>query len=148
MIVAGPSHPEAMAPPKKGSTRTAPPRMPGSWWGAPRIRTYLLFGATGLVYFVAGTVVLKLAWALGEGPAAWDAALSNLEHPLYIIFHALTLVSLIFVGVRAFGTMMPKMQPRSGPLPVLSATAVRALIYTVWALVTAALSTVLAGGIF
>ena len=103
--MAGAAHPEAMAPPKKGRTRTAPPRMPASWWGAPRIRTYLLFGATGIVYLLAGTVVLRLVWALGKGPEAWDAALSSLSHPLYLVFHALTLVSLIFVGVRAFGTI-------------------------------------------
>ena len=119
--MAGAAHPEAMAPPKKGTTRTAPPRMPGSWWGAPRIRTYLLFGATGLIYILAGTVVLRLVWALGNGREAWDYALGSLSNPLYLIFHALTLVSLIFVGVRAFGTMMPKMQPRNGPFPPLPA---------------------------
>lgn len=146
--MAGAAHPEAMAPPKKGRTRTAPPRMPASWWGAPRIRTYLLFGATGIVYLLAGTVVLRLVWALGKGPEAWDAALSSLSHPLYLVFHALTLVSLIFVGVRAFGTMMPKMQPRNGPLPYLPDGAVRGLIYTAWAGLTVLLSLVLAGWIF
>jgi fumarate reductase subunit C len=122
--------------------------MPASWWGAPRIRTYLLFGATGIVYLLAGTVVLRLVWALGKGPEAWDAALSSLSHPLYLVFHALTLVSLIFVGVRAFGTMMPKMQPRNGPLPYLPDGAVRGLIYSVWAVLTLLLSGVLAGWIF
>ncbi|MDE0885944.1 MAG: hypothetical protein OSB70_10460 [Myxococcota bacterium] len=146
--MAGAAHPEAMAPPKKGPTRTAPPRMPESWWGAQRIRTYLLFGATGIVYFVAGTVVLKLAWALGTGPEAWDRALGNLSHPLYLIFHALTLVSLIFVGLRAFGTMMPKMQPRNGPLPVLAAGTVKGLFLSVWVALTVLLGLVLAGKIF
>ncbi len=146
--MAGAAHPEAMAPPKKGATRTAPPRMPGSWWGAPRIRTYLLFGATGIIYLLAGTVVLRLVWALGNGPDAWDYALGSLSHPLYLIFHALTFVSLIFVGVRAFGTMMPKMQPRNGPFPPLPAAAVRGLIYSVWALLTLLLSLVLSGKIF
>jgi len=145
--VAGAAHPEAMAPPKKGSTRTAPPRMPSSWWGAPRIRTYLLFGATGIIYFVMGTEVLHLVWALGEGPGAWGIALSSLSHPLYMIFHALTLVSLVFVGVRAFGTMMPKMQPRDLPFR-LSDGAVRGLIYSAWAGLTLLLSLVLAGKIF
>ncbi|MDG2335917.1 MAG: hypothetical protein P8Q97_17020 [Myxococcota bacterium] len=146
--MAGAAHPEAMAPPKKGPTRTAPPQMPESWWGAPRIRTYLLFGATGIVYFLAGTVVLKLAWALGTGPEAWDRALGDLSHPLYLVFHALTLVSLIFVGVRAFGTMMPKMQPRNGPLPVLAAGTVKGLIFGAWAALTVLLGLILAGKIF
>ena len=146
--MAGAARPEAMAPPKKGPTRTAPPQMPESWWGAPRIRTYLLFGATGIVYFLAGTVVLKLAWALGTGPEAWDRALGDLSHPLYLVFHALTLVSLIFVGVRAFGTMMPKMQPRNGPLPVLAAGTVKGLIFGAWAALTVLLGLILAGKIF
>jgi fumarate reductase subunit C len=122
--------------------------MPSTWWSAPRIRAYLLFGATGIVYFIAGTVVLKMVWALGEGPEAWDRARENLSHPLYLIFHALTLVSLIFVGVRAFGTMMPKMQPRNGPLPVLGAGAVRGLISAVWVIVSLLLGLILAGKIF
>jgi fumarate reductase subunit C len=141
------AHPEAMAPPKKGLTRTAPPRMPGSWWGAPRIRTYLLFGATGVVYFLAGTVVLHLVWALGKGPDAWGTVMASLSHPLYLAFHALTLISVLFVGIRAFGTMMPKMQPRGGPLPVLAPGLVRGLIYSAWAALTLVFSLILAGKI-
>ncbi len=146
--MAGLSHPDAMTPSAPGPTRTAPPRMPTTWWGAPRIRNYLLFGATGLVYLVASSLVLRLAWALGRGPEAWNLALSSLSHPLYLIFHALTLVSLIFVGVRAFGTMMPKIQPRDGPLPLLEAGVVKGLIYGAWIAITLLLSLILAGWIF
>jgi len=146
--MAGAAHPEAMAPRQKGPTRTAPPRTPASWWSAPRIRTYLLFGATGAVYLLMGLLVLRLAWALGKGEAAWEAALASLSNPLYIGFHALVLVSLIFVGLRAFGTMMPKMQPRGGPLPVLPAGAVRGVIYGAWAAITVFMVLVLSGGIF
>ena len=146
--MAGTAHPEAMAPPQKGPTRTAPPQMPGTWWGAPRIRTYLLFGATGIVYFIAGTVFLHLVWQLGKGPEAWETALSSLSHPAYIAFNALTLVSVIFVGVRAFGGMMPKMQPRTGPIPVLPAGTVKALIYGVWSLMALVICLILAGVLF
>ena len=139
------AHLEAMSPPKKGATRTAPPQMPSTWWGAPRIRAYLLFGATGLVYFVAGTVFLRLTWDLGQSPEVWNRALLSLSHPLYIAFNALTLISVIFVGIRSFGSMMPKMQPRTGPLPVLSATTVKALLYGAWAGVTIVISLILAG---
>ena len=146
--MAGAAHPEAMSPRQKGPTRTAPPQMPASWWSAPRMRTYLLFGATGFVYLVMGLLVLRLAWALGKGPVAWQAALSSLSNPLYIAFHLLVLVSLIFVGLRAFGTMMPRMQPRGGPLPALPAGFVRGLLLAVWALTTILMALVLAGGIF
>lgn len=146
--MAGSSHPEAMAPPKKGVTRTAPPQMPATWWGAPRIRNYLLFGATGLIYFAAGIFFLSLTWDLAKGPEAWQTALLSLSQPLYLFFNALTLICLIFVGVRAFGGMMPKMQPRTGRLPVLPAGLMKALIYGVWAGVTLVTSLILAGVLF
>ena len=146
--MAGAAHPGAMAPHQKGKTRTAPPQMPASWWSAPRIRVYLAFGATGLVYLLSGLLVLRLAWALGRGEVAWQAALASLSNPLYIAFHLLVLVSLLFVGLRAFGKMMPKMQPRGGPLPMLPATAVRGALYVVWAALTLFMVLVLSGGIF
>ena len=146
--MAGAAHPEAMAPHTKPKTRSAPPRMPASWWSAPRIRTYLLFGATGFSYLLMGLLVLRLAWALGRGEQAWQAALASLSHPLYIAFHALVLVSLLFVGLRAFGKMMPKMQPRGGPLPTLPAPAVRGVLYSVWAALTLFVSLALSGVLF
>lgn len=146
--MAGAAHPEAMTPREKGPTRTAPPMMPSSWWSAPRIRTYLLFGATGFAYLLEGLLVLRLSWALGRGPAEWQMALSSLSNPLYIVFHLIVLVSLVGVGVRAFGKMMPKMQPRGGPLPELPAGAVRALIFGAWAAITIFMVLVLSGGIF
>ena len=109
------------------------------------MRAYLLFGATGLVYFLSGTLFLRLAWALGKGPIAWQEAMATLSHPLYLAFNALTLISLIFVGVRAFGVMMPKMQPRNGPLPVLPPATVKGLIYLIWALLTVLTSLILSG---
>lgn len=146
--MAGAAHPEAMTPRQKGPTRTAPPMMPSTWWSAPRIRTYLLFGASGFLYLLEGLLVLRLAWALGKGPDAWQAALSSLSNPLYIGFHFVVLVSLVLVGKRAFGKMMPKMQPRGGPLPELSAGAVRGLIFGAWAAITIFMVLVLSGGIF
>ena len=65
--MAGSAHPEAMAPPTPGRTRTAPPQMPSSWWSASRIRTYLLFDATGIIYYMIGFLVLRQVWALGNG---------------------------------------------------------------------------------
>lgn len=142
------AHPEAMTPHKKGPTRTAPPMMPASWWTAPRIRNYLLFGATGFVYMIASFWILRLAWALGSNPEAWASALSELSSPVAIFFNALLLVSVIFVGVRAFWGMMPKMQPRGGPLPVLPAAAVRGAICGLWAVITIFMVVVLTGRVF
>ena len=143
-----PAHPGAMAPPKPGPTRTAPPQMPSTWWSAPRIRTYLLFDATGLIYFLLGFVALRLVWALGEGPDAWATALGSMSNPLYILFHAIGLVSVLFVGVRFF-RLFPKAQPpRIGPAKPPPAPVLIAMLYAAWVGVTALFSVILAGGIF
>ncbi|MCH2185000.1 hypothetical protein MK280_03940 [Myxococcota bacterium] len=146
--MAGAAHPEAMAPRKKGPTRTAPPMMPSSWWSAPRIRIYLLFGATGLVYLMAGFLILRLAWALGSNPVAWQSAFAGLSNPLYVLFHFIVLISVLGVGIRAFVRMMPKMQLRGGPLPVLPPAVVRGAICGLWAGITLFMVLVLSGAIF
>jgi fumarate reductase subunit C len=141
----GAAHPDAMAPPKKGATRTAPPQMPSTWWSAPRMRNYLLFDATGIIYFLIGGLVLRLIWALGKGPEAWNAALSSLSNPIYIAFHALTLVSVIFVAVRFF-SLFPKAQPPSiGPLKPPPAPVIKGMLYVVWIGLTVGMSLILAG---
>ena len=143
----GPAHPHAMAPPKPGRTRTAPPQMPSSWWSAPRIRTYLLFDATGIIYFLAGFIALRMIWALGEGPESWNAAMATLRSPLYIVFHAVALLSVIFVAVRFF-RLFPKAQPRDTGLPMPPGGVIQAMLYGAWIVVTLGIGVVLAGGIF
>ena len=107
--MAGPAHPEAMAPPTPGRTRTAPPQMPSTWWSSSRIRTYLLFDATGIIYFLVGFLAIKIVGQLGEGPIAWQAQMKALENPIYIVFHVISLISVIFVAVRFF-RLFPKAQ--------------------------------------
>ncbi len=145
--MANPAHPEAMGPPTPGRTRTAPPEMPTTWWSAPRIRTYLLFDATGLIYFLLGFLAIRLIWALGSGEAAWNTAIQSLAHPLYIAFHVLAFVSVIFVGVRFF-RLFPKAQPRGHGLPMPPNGVIQALLYVVWITVTVGFSALLAGVIF
>lgn len=146
--MAGPSHPHAMAPPKPGRTRTAPPQTPTSWWGSKRMVTYLLFDATGIIYFLIGFQAIRLTNALAEGPAAWNAALESLKSPLYIAFHALCLVSVIFVAVRFF-RLFPKAQPPTiGPLKPPPGAVIHGMLYVVWIGITVVLGGILAGVIF
>ena len=140
--MAGPAHPHAMAPPAPGRTRTAPPQMPASWWSSSRIRTYLLFDATGVVYFLVGFVAIRMIRALADGPIAWAQAQKSLENPIYILFHVLCLVSVIFVAVRFF-RLFPKAQPPN--LPVPPGPVIHATLYVVWIGVTVLLSAILAG---
>ena len=143
--MAGSAHPEAMAPPKPGRTRTAPPQMPSTWWSAPRIRTYLLFDATGVIYFLVGFLAIKIVGQLADGPAAWQAQMKALENPLYIAFHALALASVIFVAVRFF-RLFPKAQPPSiGPAKPPPGPVIHAMLYVVWLGLTAFISLALAG---
>ena len=146
--MAGPAHPNAMSPAKPGPTRTAPPQTPDSWPSLSRMRVYTLFGWTGVLYLLVGFVALRLIWNLGEGPEAWDAALASLGHPLYIVFHLLCLVSVIFVGVRFF-RLFPKAQPaRIGPLKPPPRPVLHAMLYGLWIGVTVLFSAILAGVMF
>jgi len=146
--MAGPAHPHAMAPPKPGRTRAAPPQMPASWWSAKRIRNYLLFDATGIVYFLVAFLAIGLIDALGAGPEAWGAAMGRLQNPLYIAFHLLCLVSVIFVAVRFF-RLFPKAQPPTiGPAKPPPAAVIHATLYVVWFGITALMTAILAGVLF
>lgn len=145
--MAGPAHRDAMAPPQPGRTRTAPPEMPRSWWWAPRIRNYLLFDATGLIYFLVAFVAIRIIWALGSGPDSWDKAIADLSNPLYIVFHAVALASVVFVGIRLF-SLFPKAQPRDTGVPMPPNPVIKALLYVAWFAVTFAFVVVLSGGAF
>lgn len=146
--MAGPAHPEAMAPPKPGRTRTAPPQMPSTWWSAPRIRTYLLFDATGIIYFLVGFLAIKIVRQLGAGPIAWQAQMKALENPLYILFHVIALASVIFVAVRFF-RLFPKAQPPViGPAKPPPGPVIHAMLYVIWIGLTLVVSLALAGVIF
>lgn len=140
-----PSDPHAMSPREPGSTRTAPPTVPDDFWTRPRMLTYLLFDATGIVYLLVGFVALRVAWALGSGPAAWDALMQSFANPGYLIFHAIALVSTLFVGVRFF-RLFPKAQPaRIGPAKPPPPAVLHAMLYAAWLGITVVLLTVLGG---
>jgi fumarate reductase subunit C len=146
--VARPAHPHAMGPSKPGTTRTAPPRMPRDFPMQGRYRAYTLFDATGVVYLLLGLLALRLVWALGDGPDAGNAAMEGLRNPLYLAFHALAFVAVVFVGVRFF-RLFPKAQPpRIGPLRPPPQPVILALLYAGWIGVSLAMTLVLAGGIF
>jgi fumarate reductase subunit C len=138
-------HPQAMAPPRPGSTRTAAPTLPDDFWRRPRMLVYLLFDATGILYLLVGLVALRVAWALGEGPAAWERLVRDFSQPLYVLFHLLALVAAIFVGVRFF-RLFPKAQPpRLGPLKPPPRALLHGLLYAAWAGITLGLLIVLGG---
>jgi len=142
------AHPDAMKPKTPGRTRTAPPMAPGEFPFAGRYRAYTLFDWTGIIYLLLGFVALRVVWALGDGESAWLAVQGQLENPLYLAFHLLSLVSVIFVGVRFF-RLFPKAQPaRIGPLKPPPQLVIHVALYAAWIGVAGGLALVLAGGIF
>ena len=146
--MARPAHPHAMGPAKPGPTRTAPPRMPREFPMQGRYRAYTLFDATGIVYLLLGLLALHLVWALGDGEVAWSAVMASFRHPLYLAFHALAFVSVVFVAVRFF-SLFPKAQPpRIGPLRPPPQPLITAGLYAAWIGVSVAMTLILAGGIF
>lgn len=146
--MAHPAHPHAMAPHKPGRTRTAPPQMPATWWGSSRILTYLLFDATGIVYYLISFLAIGMIRELARGPEAWDLQMQRLQNPLYIAFHLLCLVSVVFVAVRFF-RLFPKAQPKAiGPMKPPPGPVIHAALYVAWFAITALMTAILAGGIF
>ncbi len=143
-----PAHPEAMAPSKPGSTRTAPPQLPDQFPFSGRYRAYTIFDWTGVLYLLLGFVALEAVWALGSGAEAWNGVLARYTRASYIAFHGISLLAVIFVGVRFF-SFFPKAQPpRIGPLKPPPQPVILAMLYAVWIGVTVLLSLILAGKIF
>ena len=143
--MARPVNPHAMTPSQPGRTRTAPPQAPSGWYTQPRMLKYLLFDATGIVYLLVGFVALRVVWALGSGDAAWAELMLQLQNPLYIAFHALAFVCVVFVAVRFF-SLFPKSQPAHiGPAKPPPQPLILAGLYAAWIGVTLVVTAVLAG---
>jgi fumarate reductase subunit C len=122
--------------------------MPATWWSAKRIRIYLLFDATGIVYLLVALLGIEIVSELGAGPEAWGALMERLKHPVYIAFHVLSLASVIFVAVRFF-RLFPKAQPPTiGPAKPPPAPVIHAMLYVVWLGITALMTAILAGVLF
>lgn len=140
-----PVDPNAMRPSAAGSTRTAPPQVADDFWWRPRMRTYLLFDATGIIYTLIGLLGLRVAWALRDGADSWAALMASFANPLYVAFHVLALVSVLFVGVRFF-RLFPKAQPpRLGPAKPPPAPVLNAMLYAAWIGATAVWVAILGG---
>ncbi len=111
------AHPQSMQPSTPGRTRTAAARMPHKFPSAGRYLSYTLFGVTSFFYLAVSLMVLRAAWALGDGRAAWEAMLADFANPIYLGFHALTLLVFVWAGWRFLIVLAAKANPpKIGPL--------------------------------
>ena len=125
----------------------APPQMPSEYPMGGRYRAYTLFDATGFVYLLVGLLGVRVVWALGDGPVAWAQLQSELQNPLYVGFHLLALLSVLFVGVRFF-RLFPKAQPpRIGPDKPPPHPGILGGLYAAWLGVTLLMAAILSGGL-
>ncbi len=145
--MARPAHPDAMKSSRPSPTRMAPPQMPSEYPMGGRYRAYTLFDATGFVYLLVGLLGVRVVWALGDGPVAWAQLQSELQNPLYVGFHLLALLSVLFVGVRFF-RLFPKAQPpRIGPAKPPPQPVILGGLYAAWLGVTLLMAAILSGGL-
>lgn len=142
-----PAHPEAMQPRERGRTRTAPPMMAGNWWTKnARYRAYVAYAFAGVFFWLQSMILIRALWALGTGEAAWNHFLEGLHNPIYIAFHVLSFVVLVWYGARTYFKLFTKTQPPMiGPLPRPPLAVFPPLLATVWVVASAALLVVLGG---
>jgi fumarate reductase subunit C len=105
-----------MRPGRPGSTRTAQARPPDHYPARGRYPGYLAFGACGFFLMSLALLVLRAVWVLGSrDAAAWDALLSDLAHPVYLAYHGVALVAMLWFALRIFSRVPATQPPRLGP---------------------------------
>ena len=88
----------------------------GAWWTRkPFYRWYMLRELSSLFITCYALVLLWGLWKLGQGHASYEAWLAALASPLWLAFHALTFLLVVYHAWTWF-KIMPKTLPRI-PLP-------------------------------
>ena len=142
-----PAHRDAMKP--SGGTRThmAAPMMAGNWWTkSPRYRAYVAYAFAGVFIWLQALIFIRGLWALGTGETAWNAYLSDLQHPAYVVFHVLSFVVFVWYGARTYFKLFVKTQPPMiGPLPRLPLAVFPPALAAAWIGASVVLVVVLGG---
>jgi len=108
---------DAMRASKPGKTRTADPRPPDQFPMGGNYRSYILFGSCGIFLLLTSLLLLRVVGALGAGEEAWNALMASFQNPLYIGYHVIAFVALVWFTLRFF-RLFPKTQPPTlGPAP-------------------------------
>ena len=141
------AHKDAMKPRARARTQTAAPTMAGNYWtGNPRYVAYIAYAFAGVFFWLQALIFVRGLWALGTGEVAWNAFVSDLQSPLYVGFHVVSLAVLVWYGARTYFQLFVKTQPpMMGPMPRPPVGIFPPLLAAVWLGASAALLIVLGG---
>lgn len=118
---------DAMRPRTPGSTRTADPRPPDRYPARGRYPAYIAFGACGFFLMSLALLVLRAVWVLGAHDVnAWAGMLEGFANPIYLVYHGVALIAMVWFALRTFRRVPATQPPRLGrvkrpPGPVLVA---------------------------
>jgi len=137
---------DAMRPSKAGPTRTADPRPPDQFPSQGNYLPYLLFGSCGAFLILESLLLLRAVNALqDETGEAWAAVMESFQNPVYLVWHGLAFVGLVWFTLRFF-RLFPKTQPPTiGPAPRPPDAVFAVALNGAFAAVTVGLSLVLWG---
>jgi fumarate reductase subunit C len=138
---------DAMKPSAPPLTRTADPRPPDHFPTRGNYLGYVAFGATGVLMWLGAFGVLRALRALGAGEEAWNAMQADLQHPLYIVFHAFLFVGLTWFALRFFRVFPKTQPPKMGPFPRPSDAFFAVALNGAFVVVTLAIALILGGAI-
>jgi len=138
---------DAMKPAGPPATRTADPQPPANFPSRGNYLSYVAFGATGMLMWLAAFQVLRALRALGAGEGAWNAMLASYQHPAYVIFHAFLLVGLTWFSLRFFAVFPKTQPPRMGPFPRPPDAFFKVALNGAFVVITLLISLVLGGAI-
>ncbi len=138
---------DAMRPSTPGPTRTADPRPPDQFPSQGNYFGYIAFGLGSSLMLLVSLNLLRAVWGLMEGEAAFRVVMESFGHPLYVLFHSIAFVWLVWVALRFF-SLFPKTQPfRMGPFQRPADGVLVAGLYSIFVVATIVVSAILTGAI-
>ena len=138
---------DSMKPSAPPSTRTADPTPPDHFPGRGNYLSYVAFGATGVLMWLAAFQVLRALQALGAGEEAWNGMLASFRHPAYVVFHVFLLVGLTWFALRFFSVFPKTQPPQMGPFARPPDTFFKVALNGLFVVVTLLIALVLGGAI-
>jgi len=84
--------------------------MAGWWRRNPYYLRYMLMETTSIAVAIYAVILLAGLWRLGQGPAAFEAWIGALRHPVSILLHCVLLLALSYHAY-SWWKVLPKTLP-------------------------------------